>query len=433
MADLSKINVNNTEYDLKDSTARSGLSTKYDSSDTAETTLADDDKMPFYDTSASGKRNSTWANIKAKLKTYFDTIYSTFSGAYADLTGKPDLTVYMQKGVDYVTAGQRSGTTLGTKTTAEGYNTTASGDYAHAEGYVTLASGQNAHTEGTGTQATYVNTHAEGRETVAEGANSHAEGRGTRASATNQHVEGMFNVGRNDTLHEIGKGWDDVERMNAFAVKADGMVFASDGADDISDYTADSDNRVLTYGNTYGDATDMDGKIRVELTEAQFNQLTQAQKDDPRITYYVTDKPSLGYPVQDDGTATDLTDGALATGRTIESVLNTNFVHIQNGLTLLTNETAFAANESKSLTATGWKNYHDLIFRVTYNTSVAVQFILSVDFLKLYTASTFSLRFPLVLNSTMIGNTVITAYTDSTISITNGIGYATTIAIYGRK
>lgn len=49
----------------------------YQSTDTAETTLADDDKIPFYDTSASGRRNSTWANIKAKLKSYFDGIYST--------------------------------------------------------------------------------------------------------------------------------------------------------------------------------------------------------------------------------------------------------------------------------------------------------------------------------------------------------------------
>ena len=75
------------------------VATKYDSSDAAETTLADDDKIPFYDTSASGRRNSTWANIKAKLKAYFDGIYSTFSGAYSDLTGKPTLGTAAAKNV----------------------------------------------------------------------------------------------------------------------------------------------------------------------------------------------------------------------------------------------------------------------------------------------------------------------------------------------
>ena len=55
------------------------VSTKYDSSDTIETTLDSDDKFPFYDNSASTRKNTKWSNIKAKLKSYFDDIYATIS------------------------------------------------------------------------------------------------------------------------------------------------------------------------------------------------------------------------------------------------------------------------------------------------------------------------------------------------------------------
>ena len=55
----------------------------YQTGNTTEATLADDDKIPFYDTSASAKRNSTWSNIKAKLKTYFDTLYGSLSSVTA--------------------------------------------------------------------------------------------------------------------------------------------------------------------------------------------------------------------------------------------------------------------------------------------------------------------------------------------------------------
>lgn len=284
-----------------------GTSNGYSPTDATEATLADDDKMPFYDTSASGKRNSTWANIKAKLKAYFDGIYSTFSGAYADLTGKPNLTVYMQKGVDYVTAGQISGQTIGTDATAEGHNVNAYGIYSHAEGDSTSAANNQAH--------------AEGYYTSAMGVNSHAEGFGTKALGANSHAEGKYNVGITGALHEIGNGTNDQNRKNVFVVMDSGKVFASDGDADIGSYADDSDNRVLTFGNTYE-------TIRIEKTTAEFNQLSQAEKDDPRITYYITDKPSLGYPVQDDGSATDLTDGALATGRTIENLLNKGYTKL---------------------------------------------------------------------------------------------------------
>ena len=94
--DLKTVAFTGAYADLSGTPTIPDVSTKYDSSDTAETTLADDDKMPFYDTSASGKRNSTWANIKAKLKTYFDGIYAadttkniTYPTGYNDSQNAP--------------------------------------------------------------------------------------------------------------------------------------------------------------------------------------------------------------------------------------------------------------------------------------------------------------------------------------------------------
>lgn len=50
---------------------------------TAETTIADTDYFVFNDVSVAGgvtKRKTLWSNIKAKLKTYFDTLYMALSG-----------------------------------------------------------------------------------------------------------------------------------------------------------------------------------------------------------------------------------------------------------------------------------------------------------------------------------------------------------------
>lgn len=63
----------------------------YHVGDTAETGIDDADYFPFYDTSATAKKKSLWSNIKSVLKTYFDTIYSTFSGSYNDLSDKPTI------------------------------------------------------------------------------------------------------------------------------------------------------------------------------------------------------------------------------------------------------------------------------------------------------------------------------------------------------
>lgn len=161
---------------------------------------------------------------------------------------------FMAKDRDYVIAGKKSGTTLGTKATAEGIDTTASGNYAHAEGYKTTASNQQAHAEGNSTTASGSGSHAEGCSTtastsyahaegnysVASANYAHAEGNGTTASHeashaegwgtitgnAYQHVGGKFNVGKSTTALEIGKGTNNA-RSNAFEVEWDGDTTAA--------------------------------------------------------------------------------------------------------------------------------------------------------------------------------------------------------------
>lgn len=52
----------------------------YSIDDSTESTIANDDYIPFYDTSATAKKKSTWSNIKSKLKAYFDTLYPSVGG-----------------------------------------------------------------------------------------------------------------------------------------------------------------------------------------------------------------------------------------------------------------------------------------------------------------------------------------------------------------
>ena len=84
-------NVTDGTNNLSYSDITTALNKKYDSTDSAETTIDDNDAFPFYDTTASGTKKTLWSNIKEKLRAYFDNIYSTFSGSYDDLSDKPNI------------------------------------------------------------------------------------------------------------------------------------------------------------------------------------------------------------------------------------------------------------------------------------------------------------------------------------------------------
>lgn len=109
-----------------------------------------------------------------------------------------------------VSFGRKTGTTVGEKSIAFGYDVEASGQYSFAEGELTKATGRG--------------SHAEGLISIANGMTSHAEGGGTIASGKYQHVQGKYNVedADNKYAHILGGGSDANNRKNIHTVDWDG-------------------------------------------------------------------------------------------------------------------------------------------------------------------------------------------------------------------
>ena len=116
---------------------------------------------------------------------------------------------------------------------AEGFNSLASAKYSHAEGWST-ASGLYAHSEGKGTTASADFSHAQGLNTTASHQASSAIGSNTKTGRECQSVAGVWNIGKSDTLFEVGNGYYDdvygqVVNQNAFEVKEDGTLYTQNG------------------------------------------------------------------------------------------------------------------------------------------------------------------------------------------------------------
>lgn len=162
------------------------------------------------DTALDGKLNTDFSNVSGGAIAIANggTGATTASGALTNLgvdtalSNKADKdlsnvtgTISISNGgtgntVGYIRTGQKSGSTVGLKSTCEGEDTIASGSYAHAEGYSTIASGNGAHAEGNDTTASGNSAHAEGYSTTASGSYAHAEGYSTKANGQYSHAEG---------------------------------------------------------------------------------------------------------------------------------------------------------------------------------------------------------------------------------------------------
>ena len=100
-----------------------------------------------------------------------------------------------------INVGRLANSTVGNYSTAEGHNTTASGESSHAEGSNTTASGDSSHAEGSSTTASGDYSHAEGKGTTASASYTHSEGVNTSAVGQGSHAEGS-NLDQN-TYNEI--------------------------------------------------------------------------------------------------------------------------------------------------------------------------------------------------------------------------------------
>ena len=121
-----------------------------------------------------------------------------------------------------INVGRMTGTDVGICSDAEGWHTTASGDYSHTEGLATTASNRCSHAEGVSTVASGEYSHAEGVGAVAFGNYSHARGYNTIANNSCETASGKYNVSNSDTLFSIGDGTADDARHNAFEITTTG-------------------------------------------------------------------------------------------------------------------------------------------------------------------------------------------------------------------
>lgn len=189
--------------------------------------------------------------LNSKLNTDFSNISGGAIPISAGGTGNTD---------GYIRAGQKSGTTVGTGATCEGYDTTASGTYSHAEGENTTASGQSSHAEGDTTIANVKGAHAEGKSTTASGLCSHAEGYTTTANKQYSHTEGHTTTAYGDYSHAEGYQTTTGEATSSTGLYAHAEGKSTKATGQASHAEGDSTKASATCSHAEGESTTASGQ-----------------------------------------------------------------------------------------------------------------------------------------------------------------------------
>ena len=138
-----------------------------------------------------------------------DTTNYTADKTIATTDQIPDISTKMDKadptGTGSFSLNRKENTTIGLRSVAVGYNTTASANNSFAQGNGTTASFANAHAEGQSSVASGSAAHAEGFSTDATGWYSHAEGNQSTASGGAAHAEGEYTTASGDAAHAEGR------------------------------------------------------------------------------------------------------------------------------------------------------------------------------------------------------------------------------------
>lgn len=151
----------------------------------------------------------------------------------------------------------------------------SAGTYGNfAQGYMTTASGNRCHSEGLGTSSTADASHSEGHNTTASGNYSHSEGEYVNAINVAEHSQGRYNVSNkaNDTWGDSGNTLFSVGNGTADDSRHNAFEIRQNG--DI--YCSDGTNDVKlqdTITATAANTAALGGLKLVKLTQSQYDAL----------------------------------------------------------------------------------------------------------------------------------------------------------------